>query len=266
MTYGLQTDGFTLEYAENRGDVPVLWENHCHAHFEMISVFSGEIRLMLEGRDIRMVEGQTVLIPPLCYHSIAAVGRESYRRMIIGFDLAAIPEVLRPRYLAMTAEIRPSPTEQLEELRRILREADPNFYAPLAHSLAVQILYRSHRERIAKTEGEEDEFLRRVISYIDGHLCERITLDLLAEHTARSKSSLCHLFASRMNISPMQYVTRKRLALADRLIRDGVPPTTASLRIGYDNYGNFYRMYRKTFGRTPAETEREHTLGYDGRR
>jgi AraC-like DNA-binding protein len=48
-----------------------------------------------------------------------------------------------------------------------------------------------------------------------------------------------------MGISPKQYVLQKRMALAAKLIREGVPPTKVALRVGYENYSNFYRIYQK---------------------
>ena len=70
-------------------------------------------------------------------------------------------------------------------------------------------------------------------------------LDDLAAYTSRSKSSFCHLFEARMNITPKQYILQKKLALASKLIDEGVPRTAAAMRVGYDNYSNFYRLYHK---------------------
>ncbi|MBR2432538.1 MAG: helix-turn-helix domain-containing protein, partial [Clostridia bacterium] len=72
-----------------------------------------------------------------------------------------------------------------------------------------------------------------------------ILLDDIAKYTSRSKSSFCHLFESKMNISPKQYILQKKLALASKLIDEGVPHTVAAMQVGYENYSNFYRLYRK---------------------
>ena len=37
MTYSFHTDEFELAYTESQNDQSVLWENHCHAKFEMIA-------------------------------------------------------------------------------------------------------------------------------------------------------------------------------------------------------------------------------------
>ena len=83
---------------------------------------------------------------------------------------------------------------------------------------------------------------------------EKILLDDLARHTARSKSSFCHLFEEKMKISPKQYILQKKLALAGKLIDEGVPRTAAAMQVGYENYSNFYRLCKKnlTKSRPPA--------------
>ena len=71
MTYSFHTDEFELAYTESRSDQSVLWENHCHAKFEMIAVLEGDVNVLLEGRRYRLKENQTIILPPLCYHSIS---------------------------------------------------------------------------------------------------------------------------------------------------------------------------------------------------
>ena len=92
----------------------------------------------------------------------------------------------------------------------------------------------------------------QIVQFVDEHLGERITLDELAIHTARSKSSVCHLFEEKMGISPKQYILQKKMAMANKLIREGVPPTQAAIQVGYDNYSTFYRAYRKFFSVNPS--------------
>ncbi len=253
MTYGFQTGGFAFEYIESKIDDPVLWESHCHAQFEMIAVLEGDISIMLEGRSYCLTEKQTVIIPPLLYHTITANRRGMYRRVIALFDISAIPAVLQARFLQKDADLAMSFSPQINELKRICQKEETNFYAPLAQSLMIQIFYNDVQAKRIDADDEADEFLQKIISYIDEHLCEKILLDDLAKYTARSKSSVCHLFAVKMNISPMQYISQKKLALADKLIRDGTPATVAAMQTGYENYSNFYRMYRKRFGRSPTK-------------
>ena len=255
MTRTLQASEFTFEYTESRISDPVLCESHCHAKFELIAVLAGDVSVMREGRNYRLTEGQAILIPPLSYHTVTANQKGSYHRITALLEREAIPAVLLDALLQRRADSAVFSSSRLEELRRICLEKEPAFYLPLAYSLIVQMLYRSLRETSNDT-ATADPFLREVISYIDAHLEEKISLSSLAKHTSRSSSSLSHLFEEKMHISPKQYILQKKLALANKLIGEGVPPTVAAMRVGYESYSNFYRMYLKHFGKTPKETSR----------
>lgn len=47
----------------------------------------------------------------------------------------------------------------------------------------------------------------------------------------------------------------ENLALASKLIDEGVPHTVAAMQVGYDNYSNFCRLYHKHFGKRPEKKE-----------
>ncbi|MBQ8850551.1 MAG: helix-turn-helix transcriptional regulator [Clostridia bacterium] len=253
MTYSFRTGEFELEYIESKTNNSVLWDNHCHAQFEMIAVLEGDVNVMLEGKSYRLKKDQTLIIPPLCYHSVSLNESGAYRRVTVLFDLAAIPNVLRSEFTENGTNFAISFSPHIERLKEICQKEDPSFYTPLAQSLMIQILYDTLKATKSSAEPKTDEFLQKVIFYIDRHLHEKITLDDLAKHTSRSKSSLCHLFEEKMNISPKQYILQKKLALASKLIGEGTPPTLAAMQVGYENYSNFYRLYVKNFGKSPTK-------------
>ena len=41
---------------------------------------------------------------------------------------------------------------------------------------------------------------------------------------------------------------QKKLALASKLIDEGMPRTVAAMQVGYENYSNFYRLSLKHYG------------------
>ncbi len=250
MRYSLSADEFHIEYKESKIYPSVIRERHCHAQFEMIAVLDGDVTVMIEGREYRLQKKQLIIIPPLCYHSVTVNGGEMYRRVTTLFDNGAMPDALRPAFTS--ANILISSSEHIEKLKGICQNESSAFYAPLAKSLMIQILY-DKLEAKRSTEEKTDEFLQKAIRYIDRNIDKKIRLSDLAKHTSRSESSFCHLFEERMHISPKQYILQKKLATASKLISEGVPPTVAAIRIGYDNYSNFYRMYTKHLGTSPTK-------------
>lgn len=244
MLHRFHTDLFQFEYKESQIDDSVLWESHCHPRFELIGVLEGDVNVMLEGTSHRLTEGQVIMVPSLYYHTITANQRMNNRRVIVLFDPVAIPEVLMDTLVS-----HPIPTvffsPHIESLRAICQSEHHTLYIPLAEALMTEIFYDALKKTTEQTLLATDEFLEKTLSYIDRHLCERILLCDLARLTSRSKSSFCHLFEEKMKISPKQYILQKKLAYADKLIGEGVPRTEAALRIGYENYSNFYRLYKK---------------------
>ena len=247
----MKLQDFDVKYIESMIEHPVLWESHCHGQFEMIAVVSGDITVMTEGQPYRLQKNQVLIIPPLFYHSVTANEKGRYRRITALFGLDAIPMVLQKEFSGQgrASAVEPS---QITKLAEVCQREDPAFYAPLLQSLMTEILYDTLQMPQALTGIETDEFLQTAFAYIEQHLHEKILLDDLAKATTRSKSSFCHLFEKKMNISPKQYILQKKLALAAGLIDEGIPPTVAATQIGYENYSNFYRLYVKQFGINPT--------------
>lgn len=241
-----------MEYVESEIDCPSLWENHCHGQFEMIAVVAGDINIVLEGKSYRLTKNQAIIIPPLYYHSVTANERGSYRRITVLFDVSAVPEVLQSEFAKGRQEMVIAFSSHIEQLRDVCLKSEPSFYAPLIQSLMVQIFYEIIAESKSPTNTEVDVFLQKALQYIDQNLHRKILLDDLAKHTARSKSSFCHLFEQKMHISPKQYILQKKCALANKMISEGTSPITAAAQVGYENYSNFYRLYRKNIGKNPS--------------
>lgn len=252
MNGSLKSEKFELVYTEGESRAALLWENHCHAQFEMIAVLEGEVSVMLEGEEYHLQKHHTIIVPPLCYHSITVRESGVYRRVTALFDADLIPKVIRERFLKGVGAAPLSFLPISEQLKELILEGKPQFFAPLAESLMVQIFYDAVQSEGKHVGAVADDFLQKTIFYIDGHLHEKIRLEELARLTSRSKSSFCHLFEEKMKISPKQYILQKKLALAAGLIDEGTPPTVAATQIGYENYSNFYRLYVKQFGTNPT--------------
>lgn len=256
MELGFKTDRFEFCYKESRIENSVLWESHCHPKFEMIAVLAGDIGIVLEGRQYRLTDGQAVIVPPLLYHTITVNRRGDYLRLTALFDIAAVPEVLRERFCEKDVRVFTFVSQNVEELCHICgAEEQHRFYEPLAESLMIRIFYSYAQSEGKSADRELDGTLQEILLYIDAHLGDNIRLDDIASHVARSKSSVCHLFREKMGVSPKQYILQKKLALALKLIRDGTPPTVAAVQVGYENYSDFYRMYRKHYRSAPMQSK-----------
>jgi hypothetical protein len=153
-----------MEYIESVMDHSILWENHCHAKYEMIAVEEGDITVLLEGQKYRLKKNQIIIIPPLFYHSVTANGEGSYRRITALFGPDAIPRVLQDELTGQGRNIAID-ASRMEKIKEICQKKDSVFYAPLLQSLMIEIFYDALQIPQATTKIETDEFLQKTFQY-----------------------------------------------------------------------------------------------------
>lgn len=94
-----------------------------------------------------------------------------------------------------------------------------------------------------------------VLSYINEHLTEELSIEALCAHFFLSRSYLMHSFRNETGYTIGNYITTKRLLYARELILAGASITESCFSCGFRNYSTFSRAYKKQFG-TPPRTLR----------
>jgi AraC family transcriptional regulator of arabinose operon len=90
-----------------------------------------------------------------------------------------------------------------------------------------------------------------------GRLAEPITVAELARHADLSPSRFAHLFAEQVGVSPMRYLERQRMRLAEQLL-DLTPRTVAEIArtVGYHDPLYFSSRFRAHAGMPPSRYRR----------
>ena len=133
--------------------------------------------------------------------------------------------------------------------------------AKVAELLFVEALRRYMSELPPQNRGwlagVRDPQVGRALALLHGAPAKPWTVDELAQKVALSRSALAERFTSLLGEPPMQYLTRWRLALAARMLREGREPI---IRIaeesGYESEGAFSRAFKREFGVPPASWRR----------
>lgn len=107
------------------------------------------------------------------------------------------------------------------------------------------------------TAIESHQALRRAVAYVDQSFRERITLELLAQHSGFSPGYLSQLFPQHVGMTFSEYLTRVRLRQATRELgeTDHLIAEVA-LHNGFPDVKAFNTAFRRTFGRTPSTYRR----------
>lgn len=104
--------------------------------------------------------------------------------------------------------------------------------------------------------GMSQSIIIQVIAYLNAHLCEPLTTDILVRRFYVSKIYLNKHFKHVTGSTVREYIIMKRLMMARQRIRSGAPVSLAADTCGWNDYSAFYRQYRGRFGVSPREDKR----------
>ena len=109
---------------------------------------------------------------------------------------------------------------------------------------------------MGKTEKEQpnqNDKINDIIRYISDNLTTKITLDDLTQKFFLSKYYLCHEFKRNTGFTVFDYIRYKRVLDAKMRLQNGQPISEVWCELGYVDYSNFYRTFKKTVGMSPKE-------------
>jgi AraC-like DNA-binding protein len=104
----------------------------------------------------------------------------------------------------------------------------------------------------------KDRFVRKAVTLIHSDFSKPWSVGELSKMVGLSRSALAGRFVEHFGEPPMQYVARRRIALAaDALLSttDGVVQIAAN--VGYDSEAAFNRAFKREYGLPPATWRRQ---------
>jgi AraC-like DNA-binding protein len=99
--------------------------------------------------------------------------------------------------------------------------------------------------------------LRRARDHADRHYAEPVDLDELAAEARLSKYHFLRLFRATYGVTPLDYVSKRRIERAQDLLRSSnLTVTEVCHAVGYSSLGSFSTRFRELVGETPSEFQR----------
>jgi AraC-like DNA-binding protein len=143
-------------------------------------------------------------------------------------------------------------------------EIEREWYTDICKNLSYEIVMLTirllHEKYNLSLQWQNDRNIDQIRLFIDRHFTEKINSEMIAKEMAMSRQTLYRLF-QKDNFSPVQYITRKRMELAKKLILEtGEGLQDIAYNIGYSDYSSFFTVFRKTVGVSPNEYRQMHTL------
>ena len=107
------------------------------------------------------------------------------------------------------------------------------------------------RGPVATDTGDPERRISELLFYLDSMYIRPVTVEEALKITGMSRSSFHIHFQEATGQTFCQYLNDLRLATAEHLISEGVPPDEAAKRSGFTSRSNFYQQRRNRRGRRP---------------
>ena len=267
MCYTTSMDtNFRFNYMRYENPTQSDYYSHMHNDYELFYFLDGDADYIIGSNVYHLERYDLLLIKPSTYHHLHLLSSAPYERMHFNFTSnEVVPDVIAFLESGDTAPIYHVPKENplhryFEDLlqnRSVFSETEFSYFKHAALNLI--LLHLKHTAphtptRSAKSSAfENNEVLKNLIQYIDDNADKELTIGDLATKFFVSPSWIVHHFKKTLNISVTQYINRRRITFAQRLIHSGISAYKAAELCEYSNYTTFFRQYKKYLGRSPLD-------------
>ena len=242
---------------------------HVHERYEIYYFLSGDAEYLVEGSRYPLKPGSLLIMRPAESHKAKIKNNKSYERFAINFSLPAV-ECIDPKHqLLAPFDNRPlgrgnlyteaefegiSVKRMFEKMCSQQQDTGKQELKILTYLFPLlDMINEAYQAHGAAEYQPPQSISEQIVTYVNLHLFEELSIPLLAEHFFLSTSQFGRIFKQATGAAPWEYITIKRLTAAKEKIRSGSTVQNACTGCGFGDYSTFYRAYVKQFGCAPKE-------------
>ena len=120
----------------------------------------------------------------------------------------------------------------------------------------LRIILEAKPEEPVSEEQLSNITIRKILSYVNCHFTESISLKELAEQFGISVSTLSHGFSKYTGRSLYDYILYRRVMLAAERLREDEPLNEIAFSCGFKDYSNFLRSFHKLLRMSPRDYQK----------
>lgn len=246
-------------------------EMHIHDCYEIYYSISGGKQFLIDNRFYDILPGDIFFINQYESHHLTSIDSQIHERIVFSIH----PDFLKSLCTADTNldscfqnhslklghKVSLAPEEQKRFLYYVHKFADIRGYgADLLERAAFMELMVFLNKRFQKNHQKELDMdmncstqVDGILSYINQHMAEPLSLGQLADHFYLSPSYLCRLFKSTTGTTINKYITAKRISYAKELLAEGYSVSDTCTKCGFNDYSNFFKAFTKATNLSPKK-------------
>lgn len=250
---------YFIHYAKKAFHIPVHW----HDELEIIYVKKGKLKICIQEEWFEGTMGKLFFVNPGELHFMESDDElVEYYTILFPMEFIAFwsEDILEQKKRRLPADIKNLEIEK--EIRCLIEELittnDEKEFGYKLHTrillLQVMELFLIKKLFLQVTTGNSVTLQREMISYIQEHYDEKITLQMLAEEFHLSEKYISEYFKEHFAIGFMQYVGHLRMTKAKHLLLDtDLSITDVAFSCGFNSVNLFIRKFKELYQITPLQ-------------
>ncbi len=120
--------------------------------------------------------------------------------------------------------------------------------------LLVIILRLMENNKYEQIASNSEKRLQKIVEYIQKNYMNKITLQKIADEFYISKYYLSHFFKDKTGFTVIEYINKKRIIEAQKLISNTkLNITDIAMKVGFNTLTHFERTFKENNGVTPSD-------------
>jgi AraC-like DNA-binding protein len=256
-------------------DTWIMDKPHFHEDVEILLSLSAAGENFVDNRLYPLQRGSLFLLSEATLHR--SIARGVYERYVLHISPADLQELSTPQsdFVSFTHSIgskgvvlNAKDTDGLVRMfRRLEAPAQGGFGGDVAKMIQlVQFIVRvfgyfESQQRAPKAVSPEFARITPIIEYIQEHLDEQLSLDLLSNRFFINKFHMCKIFKAATGFSVLEYIIHCRVLRARVLLRQGLRVQEVGERVGFRDNAHFIRTFGAMTGISPKRYAKEYLSG-----
>ncbi|MBE6023533.1 MAG: helix-turn-helix domain-containing protein [Cellulosilyticum sp.] len=276
IPYFSMDNPYDVVYRNSSTSFPV--KPHTHNALEIYFTLTNLPNVLLNDTVSSVSKGSLIVIPPHYVHQLFNQNLTVYERYIITINSNWLNTVLDKQtelmsyasYTSLPTIVRLSNSDisilcdkldnylQNHSTSSLSRYADFFSILSILDAAITKGLNKNLSVKLSISQSQKN--VNEIISFINKHLTEPLTLDTIAANFYLNKDYLGRLFKEHTHATIGHYISVQRASLAQNMLAEGQTVSEVQEKLGFSSYSYFFKFFKKMTGISPSQYRKNNIL------